>query len=229
MANTSSTSAPSLPAFHDTALLRRALTHASYTNEHPDQPHNERLEFLGDAVLDFVAAEWLYAHFPDLSEGRLTTLRAALVRAETLAEFAQRLHLGEHLRLGRGEAESGGRQRVNILADAFEALLGALYLDQGLAAVRDLLAPLLAETAPAILAAQADRDPKTRLQEWSQREMGITPRYEVIAAETSGASRNFTVAVWLGNTLAATGSGPSKQQAQQAAARSALKALNVQS
>ncbi len=217
-----------LPTFHDATLLHRALTHASYTNEHPDQPHNEGLEFLGDAVLDLVVAEWLYTHFPDLSEGRWTTLRAALVRAEALAHFAERFCLGDHLRLGRGEAESGGRQRTTILADAFEALLGALYLDQGLAAVRDLIAPLLAEAAPAILAAHADRDPKTRLQEWSQRVLGVTPRYELLTAETQGPARTFTVAVWLGDKLAATGSGPSKQQAQQAAAHQALEALAAQ-
>src|SRR3990172_9085002 len=123
----------SLPDFRDPSLLERALTHRSYLNERPELAieDNERLEFLGDAVLDFVAGAWLYNRFPELPEGRLTSLRAALVKTDSLADFALRPGVDEHLRLGRGETESGGRGRTSMLADAFEAVLGALYLDQG--------------------------------------------------------------------------------------------------
>jgi len=123
-----------LPAFRDPALLQCALTHTSYANEHPEEqiPDNERLEFLGDAVLDFVAGAWLFEQFPEFDEGRLTSVRAALVRVSTLANFARQIGLPDRLRLGKGEIDTGGRERDNILGDAFEALVGALYLDQAL-------------------------------------------------------------------------------------------------
>jgi ribonuclease-3 len=170
--------------FNDQSLLLRALTHRSYLNENPDLAleDNQRLEFLGDAVLDFVTAAWLYHHFPEFQEGRLTSLRAALVRASALAKFARKIRLGTHLRLGRGEEENGGRDRDANLCDAFEALVGALYLDSGLATVESLLFPMLERETEYVLASDLDRDPKSQFQEWSQAERGITPHYRTIRA-----------------------------------------------
>jgi len=216
-----------LPEFRDPELLQRALTHSSYANEHlsdagvPIQD-NERLEFLGDAIIDFIAAKWLYHHFPDLDEGRLTSLRAALVRATTLARFAESIALSDVLRLGKGEADSGGRHRANILGDAFEALMAALYLDQGFDAVSAYFEQMIENTATTVLNENLDRDPKSQLQEWSQATLSITPRYRVVAAEGPDHAKTFTVEVWLGDMIVATGSGSSKQVAEQTAARTAL-------
>ncbi len=220
---------PSLPTFHDPSLLARALTHRSYLNERPELAleDNERLEFLGDAVLDFVTGAWLYNRFPEMPEGRLTSLRAALVKTETLAEFALRVGIDETLRLGRGESESGGRGRISMLADAFEAVLGALYLDQGLGTVQQYLEQLLLAEADRILAEERDRDAKSLLQEWSQAERGITPRYRTIAEEGPDHAKSFTVEVRIGRQVVGRGEGLSKQSAAQAAASDALKRLNV--
>lgn len=218
-----------LPEFHDPSLLDRALTHRSYLNEHPELAleDNERLEFLGDAVLDFVTGAWLYNRFPEMREGRLTSLRAALVKTDALAALALRVGLNDHLRLGRGEAESGGRGRTSLLADVFEALLGALYLDQGLGAVEHFLGVLLPDEVERILAEESDRDAKSSLQEWSQAEFGITPRYRTVDEEGPDHAKTFTVEVYIGNKLAGRGEGLSKQSAAQAAASDALKRLNA--
>lgn len=217
-----------LPTFTNQELLLRALTHSSYANEHSDPrapiEDNERLEFLGDAILDFVAARWLFAHFPDLDEGRLTSLRAALVRASTLAEFAESINLPEHLRLGKGESESGGRHRANILSDAFEALMAALYLDQGMDAVSAYFEQMIERTAPVVLHDNLDRDAKSMLQEWSQGHLSVTPRYKLVSASGPDHAKTFNVEVSLGEALSAMGSGSSKQIAEQAAARAALQA-----
>jgi len=213
-----------LPTFNTPALLECALTHSSYANEHPEEQiaDNERLEFLGDAVLDFVSGAWLFEQFPEYDEGRLTSIRAALVRVSTLARFARQVGLPERLRLGKGEIDTGGRDRDNILGDAFEALLGALYLDQGIEAARDFVVPLLAQATPAIIQAKLDRDAKSRLQEWSQGVLGVTPRYRLVAAEGPDHARVFTVEVQLGDLVAGIGRGSSKQIAEQLAARAAL-------
>ncbi|MCS7057077.1 MAG: ribonuclease III [Thermoflexales bacterium] len=218
-----------LPTFKNPKLLECALTHTSYANEHADEQvaDNERLEFLGDAVLDFIAGAWLFEQFPEYDEGRLTSLRAALVRVSTLAQFARRVGLPEHLRLGKGESYTGGRERDNILGDAFEALIGALYLDQGIEAVREFVLPLLAQATPEILRAKLDRDAKSRLQEWSQAALGITPRYRLVATEGPDHARVFTVEVWLGEHVAGVGRGSSKQMAEQLAARDALERANA--
>jgi ribonuclease-3 len=218
-----------LPEFQNQALLKRALTHTSYANEHAIEgapmEDNERLEFLGDAILDFIAAKWLYHHFPDLDEGRLTSLRAALVRTSTLAQFAESIQLSEHLLLGKGEAESGGRHRSNILSDAFEALMGALYLDQGFDAVCGYFEQMIERIAPVVLNENLDRDPKSQLQEWSQARLSVTPRYKLASAEGPDHAKTFTVEVWLGDVVAAVGTGSSKQVAEQFAARAALSSL----
>src|ERR1041385_232165 len=162
--------------FSNLALLTRALTHRSYVNENPDsQEDNERLEFLGDAVLDFVVGAWVYNRFPEMQEGELTKIRSAIVRNEQLAAFARRLNLGSALRLGRGEFASGGRQRDGLLGSLFEALIGALYLDAGLGAVDAFMDPLLEEAQQFIL--DEIHDPKSRLQEWAQAQKMGTPQY----------------------------------------------------
>ncbi len=216
-----------LPQFRDSDKLLRALTHASYANEHATEggkpvQDNERMEFLGDAILDFIAAAWLYQRFPDFDEGRLTALRAALVRAGTLAQFAEEVGLPDRLRLGKGEMDSGGRHRANILGDAFEALLGALYLDQGYQAAYDFFVPIIERAMPAILLENLDRDAKSQLQEWSQANRSVTPRYRLVSAEGPDHAKVFTAQVWIGNEVIATGNGTSKQMAEQDAARNAL-------
>jgi ribonuclease-3 len=219
-----------LPEFRNQDLMLRALTHSSYANEHMSEggapiEDNERLEFLGDAILDFIAAKWLYQHFTELDEGRLTSLRAALVRASTLAQFAERIHLPEHVRLGKGELESGGRHRANILSDTFEALMAALYLDQGFDAVCAYFEQMLEMTAPLIMMENLDRDAKSQLQEWSQANLSVTPRYKVVGTEGPDHAKVFKVEVWLGSFVGAVGTGSSKQVAEQTAARLALDTL----
>lgn len=215
--------------FRDSSLLQRALTHRSYLNEHPEHTleDNERLEFLGDAVLDFVTGAWLYHRFPEMDEGRLTRLRAGLVRTETLAAFAQSLRLGDALLLGRGEDESGGRQRLKNLCGSFEALVGALYLDQGMDAVRAFVEPLLEPALKDILDRAADKDAKSLLQEWSQAALGETPIYRTIASHGPDHAKEFTVAVMIGQTECGRGVGHSKQAAAQIAAQQALSAIEA--
>lgn len=214
-------------AFADIRLFQRALTHRSYLNEHPDLllEDNERLEFLGDAVIDFLAAEWLYARLPDLQEGRLTRLRAALVRNEALAGYAAALGLGDMLLMGKGESDGGGRRRPRNLGGAYEAVIGALYLDQGMEAVRAFVHPRFAASLESLLKEDADKDARSRLQEWSQVALGLVPVYrqvEVVGPEHSPA---FTVEVRIGETVHGIGGGHSKRAAAQAAARAALDAL----
>ena len=212
--------------FHNPALLEQALTHSSYRNENPEcKADNERLEFLGDAVLDLVTARYLYEHHPALHEGELTRLRAALVRTEQLAELARTFELGKALRVGRGEAETGGRARDTLLCCAFEALLGALYLDSGEAAVCAWVEPLLAQQSAIILTSQAHIDSKSELQEWAQANGGATPVYNTIDEQGPDHAKQFTVQVLIAGKPHGTGSGRSKQAAAQAAAQAALHAL----
>ncbi len=215
--------------FHNISLLTRALTHRSYINEHPDAiEDNERLEFLGDAILDFVVGAWLYHHMPEMAEGRLTSLRAALVRNTQLAVFARSLGLGDALRLGHGEAESGGRTRPNVLGSAFEAFIGALYLDQGLAAVQNFMEPLLKEAVERILRDNSDRDPKSIFQETMQARGVGTPTYEIVDISGPDHARTYRVRAVVGGQVYGEGQGPSKQSASKAAARDALENLQEQ-
>jgi ribonuclease-3 len=206
--------------FCDLRLLRRALTHPSYVNEHPEDEtgDNQRLEFLGDAVLDFVAGAWIYRNHPDCDEGRMTRLRAALVRTETLAKLSRQVGIGKVLRLGHGEEEAGGRERGANLCDAFEAVVGALYLDGGLAVVKTFVEPLLAPAAKAALSAETDLDAKSRLQEWSQAELGVTPHYRIVSESGPDHAKTFEAEVLLGKKVVGRGMGSSKQAAEQAAA-----------
>ncbi len=213
--------------FDDKSLLTRALTHRSYLNENSDLPYldNERLEFLGDAILDFVAAEFLYQHFPEMSEGDLTSLRAALVKGETLARFAADLGLPQHLLMSRGEDAAGGRTRVPLLAGAFEAVVGALYLDGGLEAARGVILRLLAPEAERIHHQRLDRDPKSMLQEMSQGRLQVTPQYRLIETRGPDHAKEFTVEVLLRDRVYGRGVGRSKQIAEQEAAHVALEKL----
>ncbi|HDQ71290.1 MAG TPA: ribonuclease III [Chloroflexi bacterium] len=209
--------------FCDRGLLLRALTHSSYANEHADDGvgDNQRLEFLGDAVLDFVAGAWVYRHYPEFDEGPMTRLRASLVCTGTLAQLARQVGIGAAMRLGYGEEEAGGRERDHNLCDAFEAVVGALYLDAGMKAARDFFEPLAGPVAEAILAAEADVDAKSRLQEWSQAELAITPRYRIVAEKGPDHAKVFEAEVLFGNKVVSRGEGRSKQTAEQAAAQAA--------
>jgi len=214
-------------SFRNLRLLLRALTHPSYVNEHPDDEtgDNQRLEFLGDAVLDFIAGAWVFRHYPEFAEGRMTRLRAALVRTRTLAQLAMQVGIGEALRLGRGEEEAGGRERDANLCDAFEAVAGALYLDGGLAAAEAFFEPLIGPVAEATLSGEADWDAKSRFQEWSQAELGVTPRYRIVAETGPDHAKTFVAEVVLRKEVAGQGSGRSKQAAEQDAARAAWEAV----
>lgn len=217
-------------SFRDKSLLHRALTHRSYLNEHPDFAFedNERLEFLGDAVLDFVTGEYLYHRFPELAEGPLTSLRSALVRRDSLARFARRFDLHRHLLLGHGEAATGGRKRPALLCATFEALVGAVYLDQGLDAVRQIFEPLVGPEVERIMRRHLDKDPKSLLQELAQGRLHHTPRYTTIAERGPDHAKEFTVEVTIGGTAYGQGTGANKQQAAQAAAQKAVERLQAE-
>ncbi|MBI2624234.1 ribonuclease III [Candidatus Parcubacteria bacterium] len=212
--------------FLDKDLLQQALVHRSYLNENPgfrlDQ--NERLEFLGDAVLELVVTEALYAKYPDKPEGELTNLRAALVNANMLSDVARGLDFNEHLLLSRGEAKDEGRARQYILANAFEAVVGAIYLDRGYAAAGSFIERVLLPHLPHIVEKKLYKDPKSRFQEVAQDRMGITPTYEVLDEWGPDHEKHFVVGVFIGKELVAKGDGPSKQAGEEAAARAGLEA-----
>jgi ribonuclease-3 len=207
-------------------LLMRALTHRSYINEHPEAlEDNERLEFLGDAVLDFVVGAWLYNHFPEMAEGELTRMRSALVCTEQLAEFARDMELGSAIRLGHGEDQAGGRLRDVLLCAGFEAVIGALYLQNNITTIQNFLHPML-ETAIQELMLHSDlQDPKSRLQEWSQgRRLGV-PQYVTLQTNGPEHERIFEVEVQINGEAYGRGSGHSKQVATRLAAQSALETI----
>lgn len=210
--------------FQDYSLLIRALTHRSYLNENSERflEDNERLEFLGDAVLDFVVGAYLYNRFPEMDEGELTSLRAALVRASTLATFARQWELGHYLRLGLGEAEGGGRSRTPILCATFEAVIGAIYLDQGLPVAQMLVEGLIAPALVPIIAESLHKDAKSEFQVWAQARYNVTPHYAVLEAAGPDHAKVFTVQVMVGEQVWGVGQGSSKQVAAMAAARSAM-------
>jgi ribonuclease-3 len=214
-------------SFNDRALLRTALTHRSYLNEHAevDWEDNERLEYLGDAVLDFLLADYLYEKFPNAPEGELTGLRAALVRRETLSRLAVRLGIGQSLLMGHGEVETGGRNRPATLCAAFEAVVGALYLDQDLTAVSDWVLPMMQSELSGARTEVEDKDPKSRLQEIAQASLGVTPRYRTVSAQGPDHAKVFHVQVSIGDSVYGEGEGPSKQLAAQSAAIDALERM----
>ena len=206
--------------FRDRALLGEALNHSSYANEHRGGlGSNERLEFLGDSVLGFVSAEYLFREHPDLPEGDLTRMRASLVCEQSLYEVARELELGSYLKLGRGEEAGGGRERQSILADATEAVFAAVYLDGGIQPVRELIVRVLLSQAPA---AEERRDYKTTLQEVTQRRSGQVLTYHMVDQRGPDHNKTFLFEVRLNGTAIGRGEGHSKKEAEQAAAKAAL-------
>lgn len=214
--------------FSDPQVLESALTHRSYVHENYQTPlqSNERLEFLGDSVLNFITAQYLYETFPDRTEGQLTALRAALVREETLAGFARACDFGPYLKLGKGEERSGGRERNGLLADTFEAVVAAIFLDQGMDAAIAFLRPMVEAQAALIATNGLPQDDKSRLQERVQSERNKTPRYRTVHYEGPDHDRMYTVEVYAGDDKLGSGVGNSKQMAQQLAAREALAHLD---
>ncbi|MEK7584997.1 MAG: ribonuclease III [Patescibacteria group bacterium] len=211
-------------AFHDLNYLRQALTHRSFLNEHKEvkRDHNERIEFLGDAVLELAITDYLFRRYPDRTEGDLTAYRAALVNTQTLAEAATDLGVNDFLLLSRGEAKDVGRARQVILANTFESIIGAIYLDQGFEVAHHFIERHLAYRIDAVVAERRWQDAKSFFQEKAQAALEITPAYEVMSEEGPDHNKTFTVGLYLGTKLVATGTGHSKQEAEQAAARAAL-------
>jgi ribonuclease-3 len=213
--------------FMDTTLLREALTHRSYLNEiNQAWPSNERLEFLGDAVLGLITTDYLYRRFPDLGEGELTNLRSALVRTETLARFSGVINLGQYLFLGRGEEMSQGRQRPAGLACAFEALLGSIFLDRGYEEAQKFALRFIEPELSTVLDGRLHKNPKSVLQELVQARMQQTPSYHMVGENGPDHAKAFTVEVRVGNRVLGQGHDRSKRGAEQAAAEAALLSLN---
>ena len=212
--------------FSNLSLLTRALTHRSYVNENPRaMEDNERLEFLGDAVLDFIVGAWVYNRFPEMHEGDLTKMRSAIVRNDQLASFARKLDLGRALRLGRGEYVSGGHSRDGLLGSTFEALIGALYLDAGLGAVDAFVNPLLEGVRESVFT--KIHDPKSQLQEWAQAQKLGAPHYKTVSSSGPDHAKEFDLEVEIGGQVVGRGHGMSKHAAEQVAAQNALDTLGI--
>ena len=210
--------------FENIDLLVTALTHRSYLNEHKKSAseHNERLEFLGDAVLELVTTDFLFSNY-DKTEGILTAWRSALVRTESIGAAGERLGYEKLIRMSRGEKQGSARARQQILANAFEATTGAIYLDKGYEAAKKYITDNILSTLPQILEEESWRDPKSYLQEISQARDGFTPIYKVLKEDGPDHDKNFTLGVFVGDKKMGEGEGPSKQTAQQEAAREAIR------
>lgn len=215
--------------FKNQDLFKSALTHRSYLNEHPEcsQEHNERLEFLGDAVLEFVVSDFLYKNFKK-SEGEMTNLRAAIVRAETLAEIAKKLQVEDFLFLSQGEKNGEERARKYILANAMEAIIGAIYIDQGIEIAQAFINKKILSFLKNVLKKGEIKDPKSQFQELSQERFNITPSYKVIRKRGPDHRREFLVGAYLEEKLISKGKGFSKQEAEEEAATKALKVYNIE-
>lgn len=212
--------------FNNKKLLINALTHRSYLNENDDvKENNERLEFLGDAVLELIISDHLYRAYPDRAEGDLTSFRSALVRTESLAQASRELDYGKHLRLAKGEEESGGRDKDYILANTFEAILGAIYLDKGYQECRGLVERTLIKRIENIVEKRLDIDSKTKIQEIAQARFKLTPTYEVIKEKGPDHDKEFITTIRLGKRIIGKGKGSSKQRAEEDAATEGLKYL----
>jgi len=210
--------------FNNPDLLMTAVTHRSYLNENRDfrLPHNERLEFLGDAVLELISTRYLYENYPH-PEGELTNFRSALVNYRMLSEIARKLKLEEFLLMSKGEAKDTGRARQVILANALEAVIGAIYLDSGYETAKEFVLRDIIVELPLIINEGTYLDPKSKLQEIIQEKQGVTPTYQVISEQGPDHDKVFLVGVFIGNTRVGEGKGPSKQEAEVAAAENALK------
>lgn len=213
-------------AFQDLSLLERAFIHRSYLNEHPKLglEHNERLEFLGDAVLELVVTDFLYRNYSN-PEGDLTNWRSALVKTESLAAVAEKLQIAPYFKLSRGEAKGNARSHALISANAIEAVIGAIYLDQGYEPAKGFITEHIIARLPEILKAGTWVDPKSKFQEAAQEQFGLTPGYRVIEESGPDHDKLFTIGVYVGDKLFGKGSGSSKQAAQQVAAAAALQKL----
>ena len=215
---------------HDLELLNMALTHTSYAHEAKQQPkpqHNERIEFLGDSVLSIIVSTYMYNNFPELAEGQLTKLRAHLVCEYSLFEYAKKIHLGDYLQLGRGEDFTGGRERPSILADAFESVLGAIYLDQGMDVARTYLLGLMQPEIDYICRHGIFNDYKTRLQEYLQRDGEVEITYRLLGSSGPEHNKVFTSEVIFEGKVIGKGQGHSKKDSEQHAAQDALRKLHV--
>ena len=206
--------------FDDRKHLLTAVTHRSYLNEHREatQAHNERYEFLGDAVLELIITDFLFHKYPEKPEGELTAIRAALVNTNSLAEVSARLNINEYLLLSKGEEKDTGRARQYILANTFESIIGAVYLDQGYDAAKEFVGRSLFDRTDTIVAKRLWQDAKSRFQELAQEHSSITPNYDTLSQTGPDHDRIFTVGVFLGSEKIAEGKGRSKQEAEQAAA-----------
>jgi len=214
-------------SFNDLNLLIEALTHRSYLNEHREYTgsHNERLEFLGDAVLELAATDLLFKKFPAKPEGELTAYRAALVNTVSLAESSQALGVNDFLLLSKGESKDTGRARDVILADAFEAIIGAIYMDSGYEAAEAFIARNLYTKIDKVIAERSYQDAKSRFQEIAQEKKGTTPAYETLSEVGPDHDKRFTVGVFIGSEEIARGEGQSKQEGEQSAAQNALEKM----
>lgn len=217
--------------FTNLDLLKEALTHRSYINENPKWgvPHNERLEFLGDAVLELVVTEHLFHAYPQSPEGELTSIRAALVNYQILARIADNIKLHAGILLSRGESKDTARAKEVILANAFESLIGAIYLDQGYAVATKFITEHVLTHSEEIVSKKLHKDPKSHLQEVIQEKYKVTPRYVVLSEEGPDHNKVFEIGVYFGEEFAARGKGFSKQEAEIEAAKNALKSLGVSS
>lgn len=211
-------------AIQKPALFQEAMTHRSYLNEHKNYPypHNERLEFLGDAVLELIVTEHLYAAFPEKPEGDLTSLRAALVNSDMLSSIGASLGIESYLLMSRGESKDKGRARTYLIANAVEAVIGALHLDQGYAAAKAFVETNVLSRLGEVVEGKLYTDPKSRFQELAQEKLGVTPAYQVMKEWGPDHDRRFVAGVFVGEELVAEGEGLSKQEAQREAAKNAL-------
>ena len=211
--------------FKDKDLLKQAFTHRSFINEHKTLKikHNERLEFLGDAVLELVITDYLYNEYPDKDEGNMTSIRSALVNAQTCAEVAKKINVNDYMLLSRGETKDVGRARQYILANALEAIIGAIYIDLGYQKAKDFIIKYITPMTEQIVKEQLWVDAKSKFQEKAQDIEGVTPSYKTTKEVGPDHDKKFTVAVFIGNKMVAEGDGESKQDAEQSAARRALK------
>lgn len=215
-----------IPKFNNQKLFDLAFTHRSYLNESAGaEESNERLEFLGDSILSFIVSTYIYDEFKEKKEGDLTSLRSVLTNTETLYEIAKKLNLGKNLKLSKGEEETGGRESKTILANTYEAVVGAIYLDQGIEAAKKFIHDSIIADINSIIESQGLKDSKSALQEYMQENRKVSPRYEVL--EESGPDHNkiYTVGVFFENELLSKGEGKSKQEAEKKAAQNAIEKL----
>ncbi len=215
-----------IPEFKDKKLYERAFTHRSFLNESADvMESNERLEFLGDSILSFIISSYIFEHYPHLKEGELTALRSVLTNTQTLYKFAESLDLGKYLKLSRGEESTGGRTNKTILANTFEALLGGIYMDQGIDAATKFVNSVIITQIDEVVSDQGLKDPKSMLQEKTQEVHKMSPLYKIVKEEGPDHAKIYTTGVFLNNRLLAEGTGHSKQESEKNAAEQALKNL----